>query len=678
MRSLQFLLFLLSFSLTAQDNTIFDYEIQDVTKEELKEAYHPLDSSAPAATLFKIGHLTMRYNNGWVYQLEVQKRIKIYNKEGYEFATIAIPYYYGVSNDTREKIKKVRAHVYNLDGNKIKEDNLKGRDVVDEQVSELWKQKKFTFPNISPGSIIEYSYIYESPNINDLQEWMFQDEIPVNYSRYQMVIPEYFGYRERSKGFHQIRKTSEYVTYEMSFRFEGASDSYGIGTSLNTETGVSSVNAVKHIYAAEDIPKLKDEPFVNNSDNFLSSIKHEMSYYKNLSTNAVKEFTTTWQEVALSLQNSERFGYELDRTNYFEEDIDQIIANSVNDDEILFNILNHVKSHMTWNDYLGIYSSDKLNRAYKDKTGNIASINLMLTSMLRYAGFNAHPVLISTIQNGIPGRLPSTTDFNYLISAVEFGEGKHILLDASNAFTAPDLLPTFCLNWTGRLVRPNGTSKDVNLNPSELSKDYFIMNLNINQEGKVEGQLRRQYTEQYAFQYRVNFSSADRDDYINSMENNLGINISSYKSDNIEELTKPVVETLSFSQENAIDVINDNLYISPLLFLAQDQNPFKQETKERKLPINFTFPKSKRYIVNLKVPEGYEIDYMPESVAIGLPNEKGLYKFDIKKSPTGDIQIVILKRLTESIVGPQYYQPLKDFYKTIVEKETDKIVLKKI
>jgi hypothetical protein len=44
-----------------------------------------------------------------------------------------------------------------------------------------------------------------------------------------------------------------------------------------------------------------------------------------------------------------------------------------------------VKATVKWNDYYG-YSVMKALKAYKDKTGNVAEINLMLTAMLRYAG----------------------------------------------------------------------------------------------------------------------------------------------------------------------------------------------------------------------------------------------------------------------------------------------------
>jgi hypothetical protein len=45
------------------------------------------------------------------------------------------------------------------------------------------------------------------------------------------------------------------------------------------------------------------------------------------------------------------------------------------------------------------------------------------------------------------------------------------------------------------------------------------------------------------------------------------------------------MEMLKFSRDNQVDIIGDKMYISPLLFLAVGENPFKQE--ERLYPIDY-------------------------------------------------------------------------------------------
>jgi len=226
MRKLFLLIILYSISLNAQE-----FEFKEVTKAELQEKFHPQDSTAPAAVLYEKGYLTMRYDDGWNYHLEVTKRVKIYNSEGFDYATVEIPYYYGSKTESRENVKSIKAYVYNLEGNKIKDEKLRNGDIIDEETTELWKKIKFTFPNVKAGSVLEYKYTYVSPHIDEFPRWNFQDEIPVNHSFYELILPQYFGYNENSRGFHTITKNVENIVTNVNFRVDNqAMSSYGTGS----------------------------------------------------------------------------------------------------------------------------------------------------------------------------------------------------------------------------------------------------------------------------------------------------------------------------------------------------------------------------------------------------------------------------------------------------------------
>ena len=138
-----------------------------------------------------------------------------------------------------------------------------------------------------------------------------------------------------------------------------------------------------------------------------------------------------------------------------------------------------------WNNYYSYGCDNGVKKAYKEKTGNIADINLMLTSMLRYAGLVANPALVSTRSNGI-AFFANRTAFNYVIAAVETDTG-NILLDASYKYSTPNILPLRALNWQGRLIRKDGTSEAVDLMPEKLSNDNIFVNYTIDPTGKIDG-----------------------------------------------------------------------------------------------------------------------------------------------------------------------------------------------
>ena len=64
-----------------------------------------------------------------------------------------------------------------------------------------------------------------------------------------------------------------------------------------------------------------------------------------------------------------------------------------------------------------------------------------------------------------------------------------------------------------------------------------------------------------------------------------------------------------------------------MLFLSNNESPFKLDT--RKYPIDFGFPWEEKVTVGIQIPEGYVIESIPESLAIGLRDDVGVYKFSI-------------------------------------------------
>ena len=94
-------------------------ELGKVSIAELQEKTHPKDSSATAAILFKKGEVRFEYTqeHGFEMVTNVKTRVKIYKKEGYEWANQSVAYYIG--NSTRDKVSFSGASTFNLVDGKI-------------------------------------------------------------------------------------------------------------------------------------------------------------------------------------------------------------------------------------------------------------------------------------------------------------------------------------------------------------------------------------------------------------------------------------------------------------------------------------------------------------------------------------------------------------------------------
>lgn len=667
-------IFILAIILFNQFNSYAQkHELGQVTIEELKEKSFPKDSSAVAAVLYEKGKTYFEYkqDEGFKVVTEVEVKIKIYKKEGYDWANKSIGFYVGGVED--ETVDFSKAITYNLVNGAIEKSKLKSDGEFIEKKNKFWSVEKITMPNVKEGSIIEYKYTIKSPYTSSLPDWEFQKEIPVVYSEFTAGIPEYYVYNVYRKGFLMPKETVNKINKTITLEYkQRVAANFSRGASVNKTTREINYLDTQTIYKLEDIPALKEESFVNNIKNYTATVAFELSQIKMPET-PVEYLSTTWEDVVKKIYENEDFGSQLNKTGYFEDDLKAVLAGLTSRDEKIAAVFNYVKSRMNWNEDYGYTCNGGVKKAYTDKIGSVAEINLMLTAMLRYAGVNANPVLLSTRANGI-AMFPSRSAFNYVIAAVEI-ENDLILLDATNKNALPNVLPIRDLNWFGRIIRKEGTSAEVDLTPKMISKDYINLMAKMNDKGEIEGKIKEQYFDYNAFNFRDKYADLSKETYLEKLEKKYdNIEVGEYDVVNKSEFDKPVVETYSFKHNSSVDIIGDKMYFSPMLFFTETVNPFKQEKRE--YPIDFTFPNQDKYLVNITIPDGYVVESIPAPMAFMFGDNVAAFKFNI--SSTGkQIQVSAIFDVNTSLVSSENYGDLKNFFAEMIKKQSEKVVLKK-
>ena len=178
-----------------------NYKFGKVSKEELVETVYPSDSSAHAAVLYKNRKTSFKYvqGQGFILETEVHERIKIYDKEGYDWATKRITYYNPDSGDS-EKVKIKDAATYHLEAGKIKSFDLGKKDVFVESKNKYQSQTKFTMPNLVEGCVVEWKYLLTSP-YKAIDNVILQYDIPIKKIEVSIEMPEYFKYSVKHIGY---------------------------------------------------------------------------------------------------------------------------------------------------------------------------------------------------------------------------------------------------------------------------------------------------------------------------------------------------------------------------------------------------------------------------------------------------------------------------------------------
>ena len=631
-----------------------NYKFGKVSKEEIKEKFYPLDSTADAAYLNKYERRYCDFSSGKGLTLvtEIVERIKIYTKEGFRYATKSI-HYYNPDSGSGDKLGSIKAYTYSLEGDNVIKTKLEKDQIFKEKINSYFSAKKITMPNIKEGVVLEIKYTNRSTYFTSIDDVNFQYSIPVKNYYCQLEIPEMFGFNKRSKGYYiipmqQSSKTSNVGDFSIDvFKFEG-----------------------------KDVPALSDrEPFVYSYSDYRGGIEFELTDIDMIQFGGrYTRYSSSWQKITEQIYKSTSFGGELKKTGHFKDDLLTTLADSSSDVDKTFSVFNFVKNKIKWNGNYGKFTQNGLRKAYKENVGNVADINLTLIAMLREAGINANPVLVSTKSHGIP-LFPTIKGFNYVICIAEFPDNKFMLLDATEPYSSPNVLPTRDLNWKGRKILKNGTSTFIDLNSNNYASKENNINIKITEDMMVEGIMRTKLDNLNALKFRKRYFKAKEESLINKFEENNELEIEDFKVSNMKKLGKPIVRSIRFSSENLIEDINGKIYIEPLLFLSEHENPFKRE--KRTFPVDFVTPQKTRSTVSIQIPEGYKVTKLPEPIAIGLPDKLGVFKFQTVQ--TGNvINTRCIFQINESLISPTYYTYLKGFYAEMVKKESEKIVLERI
>ncbi len=661
--------------IVANNLTAQDYKFGKVSKQELEETFYPEDSSANAAILYKKRRTYFNYvqGDGFKVVTEIQERIKIYNSEGFDWATKIIKYYDG--DNGKEKISSLKATTFNLNGTKIEETDLKKSEIFDEQSNEFWAEKKFTMPNIKDGCIVEWKYKLTSP-FKSIDRLQFQYDIPVKKMDVSIETPEYFVYKKRTKGFFYVAPVTSKKTGKIVINSKDRSERSGADWQpTKTTFSQSSIDyfIIKDVYVAENIPALIEESHVDNIENYQTAIVYEYSEL-HWPREPIKFYSNNWEDVTKTIYNDYDFSKQIYKSNHYEDDLALVLATAKTDSEKIVAIFEMVKQKITWNNYTGISAYNGTRKAYKEGVGNASDINLNLVSMLNSAGLKANPVIISTRANGIP-LFPTIEGFNFVIAAVEMNDGL-ILLDATDTNSTPNNLPLRDINWNGRLIRKDGSSSSVKLTPTKPSAMVSNLTIVLNEDGEGEGMLRKKITGLNAIKYRDKYSKVQDEDIISKIEGKFsGIEIGDFRVSNKDNCYKDLMEMYKFSTENVADIVASKMYLRPLLFNSVTENPFK--IKEREYPIDFGTPISEKNTVRITIPEGYKVVSIPENLGISLPNDYGFYKFKVSVSGNNIITQTQLEIKT-AIYPATNYTEIKDFYSQIVNKNSERIIIEKV
>lgn len=675
MRTLFSLLFLVMISLSYGQSA--EPKFGKIDAADLSMTRYENDTTADALMLFDYGTSKFILSPQEKFQFEFERhfRIKIFKKSAFRLADFKFSLY--ESGSSQEKLTDLKAATYNLVDGKIVKTKLDNDNIFVEKDNN-YSVEKFAFPQVKEGSVIELSYTIVSDFLYNLRGWNFQYSIPAIWSQYIVEIPEYFIYRQSSKGY-LIFDIASNDRFEGKFTVLSRGESYGMqgsagGGRTQTERYDIKVNTDRRTFATKNVPAFKSEPNIDCEDNYIQSIAFELSTIK-FPNEPADDYAKSWESVNEQMIDDEDFGKLLKADGFIKDTVAVLCKDKASPVEKASSIYSYVQKRMKWNGLYKIWSSKGLKKPYSERSGSSSEINLLLTLMLKNAGLNADPVLFSTRDNGIAiSVFPTITKYNSVLTRLTI-DGKIILLDATNEFCPFGYLPANDINGQGRVVN-NLTGDWVTLDTKVKFTEAKNYVLNINPDGNFSGYIKEAYDGYGGIYYRESLhEEKSNDDFIKKMqENTKGLSINGYAISERYNINKPLTDSLNVEITDRAETLGDKILFQPMLFETMESNRYTLE--DRKYPVNYNYPISETYIFDYTIPEGYQVESLPKPAVLKLPDNSITVYYDIK-NVGNKISIVYKRSVNKILFMPEEYKNLKELYNQLVKKHTESIILKK-
>ncbi len=327
-----------------------------------------------------------------------------------------------------------------------------------------------------------------------------------------------------------------------------------------TVTYAADTNAdhsITHHWEVNDVPRMFEEP--------------SMPSYENVLQRLLVSTLPDWKAVSkwyweLSKPHLDATTPEMKKTVF------QLTANATNDLEKIRAIFYHVSKNIR---YMGLtpekdrpgFEPHDVKLTFENNYGVCRDKAALLVSMLREAGLNAYPVLIS-VGSKRDAEVPDP-NFNHAIVGVELDPGDYLLMDPTDENTR-DLLPASDCNQSYLVCRPEG--ERILTSPVQAPEKH-LMRVKTTGELSADGRLEAKSVLWFEGvnddAYRNAFVKMKADDARRFFERDLklavpGARLKSLKllPENMLDMSTPVHAELEFSADGMTAAGHDKAIVS--------------------------------------------------------------------------------------------------------------------
>jgi len=608
----------------------------EFTEDEKSITECPFDKEADAVVIFDGERIDHNDRNEQIYTRHI--RLKILKPKGIRYGDVSIHYY---SKDEIEFVSDIEAYTYNPksvpDIKKVPQSAI-----FRQKINERWSVVKIAMPDVQPGTIIDYKYIVTAKSYH-LDDWNFQREIPVMHSHFSLaVLPN----------------------YEFTYRIF-KSDQLPIVIKKDKEGG-------RIYFEMNNIAGLRDEPYMDAEKDYLQHIEFQMSGYAG-TFGGTQRYMTTWDEVTRELMQRSQFGVQLNKNipvgpEWLEKV--KLISPAY---ERMAAIYNFVYKNINWNGTISIYAVDGVKETWEKKQGSSGDVNLLLINLLKEAGLEVYPLLVSERGHGkVNPEFPFLDQFNKTMACVLI-DGKKYILDAVGPYTPPFMTPFSVINTKAFLVVKKKGGIITLTETEKKDRNFVAIQARIDDNGAMTGKAFIQSNE-YARLTRMRAWQRDKErfkeNYFTTYE--AGLKVDSLQLQNMDNDSMALEQQFNFSAPAIAS--GDYKLVNLNLFTGIPKNPFISDI--RFTNIDFGCLQSYSVLENIDLPPSLKIETLPKNLRMIMPDTSITFMryMEVKDN---ELRVKYDINFLRPVFTADEYEYVKEFYKKMASIMNEQIVLRK-
>ncbi len=564
--------------------------------------------------------------------MQVHRRLKIFTQAGLSRGEFNLPY-----RIRAEGIIGLEVQVIHPDG---KVDKLSKDNIFTEKINKYFNQIKITCPNLQPGSIIEYQYKLKTDDYFSSPDWYFQKDIPTRNS--QVLFKAHPGLQ-----FTPLLQLPKYI---------------------QNKDGV---------YIAENLVSLKPEPYNDRPNDFKCKIKFQISGYQR-SNGAFEPYMADWKAIY------QYFDKSLDFKNGFfnpksSKKTWEAIKNEVSalpDDISKANyIFQYVTDNVKWNGRFTLFPEGNIDKIFDSKSAGSAAINAAISNLLRNSGFTSYAIISNPVsEGGINSYFPDLDNFGHVFGMVILNDERHFFDGIYPEMTFGQLGEEDMLDQAFLLGENIYTWIEL---PQQKYEKVVSIRASIHDDGSMlcdvsarMGKLaytveKEKYSKDEIGRYWLPRMLADPSP----------LSIQDFIITSDDYVSKNIKCKFKVKGTDLVVIADDLMYIPINLYSSFKENPFKDG--KRILPIDFKTFLMENYVFSFKIPDGFIIEGLPESINM-TTSDKSLTLL-MTFTHNADNSIVINRKLNinNTLISQILYDEVKLLFDELINRSNDMVVLRK-